>query len=346
MEVEQTKKKKEKSLGTACDIGTCFVVSSRSIDNKIVYKTSRDAFFDIENNMMSKSMLNKLNARFIESDDHRFLYVVGEEALQMANFFNKEVRRPLSKGVISTREKEALAMIKIILKGVLGDPIEKDEVCYFSVPAKPIDKADYNVVYHENILKSFITSFGYNAIPINEALSIIWSELGDENFTGMALSFGAGMVNLAISLYGISQPEHQFSIARSGDWIDENAAYAVGLKASRISYIKEAGIDLKNPKGREQEAIKIYYDNLIKYVCDGIEQRFNSIENIPNFQEPISVIVSGGTSKPENFDLLFGEELAKKSLPFQIKNIKKAEDQLNAVSKGCLLNSLNYYQSR
>ena len=61
-------------------------------------------------------MLAKLGASFAESSDKRNLYVLGDEALHVANFFNKESRRPFSKGVLSSRETEALSIIKIILK--------------------------------------------------------------------------------------------------------------------------------------------------------------------------------------------------------------------------------------
>ena len=151
----------KKETGIGVDVGTCFCVAARIKESKITYKTQRDAFFDIENNVMSKNMLKKMDCNYIESEDKRSLYVVGEEALQMANFFNREIRRPLAKGVISTREKEALVMIKIILHSLVGDPIEPGEKLYFSTPAIPID-ANYNPIYHENVLKSFFTSF----IPI------------------------------------------------------------------------------------------------------------------------------------------------------------------------------------
>ena len=178
----------KRKLGVGMDIGTMTCISAVMKDEGISYKVQRDAFFDIENNMMSKSMLTKLKANFIESEDKKHLYVVGDEALEMANFFNREIRRPLSQGVISTREKEALAMIKIILHGVIGDPIQQNEVCHFSVPATPVD-ADYNIVYHQNILKSFVTSFGYKAVPMNEATAIGWSELENDNYTGMQVFF-------------------------------------------------------------------------------------------------------------------------------------------------------------
>lgn len=332
----------KRAKGIGLDIGTCFCVAATSQNNDTVFRTQRDAFFAIENNMMSKSMLNKLNANYIESEDKRDLYVIGNEALSLANFFNKECRRPLSKGVISTREKEALAMIKVILGGILGDPIEENEICHFSVPAIPID-AEYNVIYHENVLKSFVTSFGYKAIPMNEATAIGWAELEAENYTGIALSFGAGMVNYSLMFLGISEPEQQGSVARSGDWIDENCATACGLKSSRMTIIKESGIDLLNPIGREQTALKIYYENLIQYTCNAMEKKLNSSTNLPNFPDPITVILSGGTSKAGNFEKLFEQEIRSKSFPFKIKEVRRAKDQLNSVAKGCLLNSLNSY---
>ena len=334
--------KDERDAGIGLDVGTAFCISGKSVSDEAYFRVQRDAFFDVENNVQSRKMLNKLKANFMESEDKKNLYVIGEEALQMANFFNKEARRPLSHGCISTREKEALIMIKIILHGLLGDPIVENEICYFSVPARPLDQEHYNVVYHENILKSFITSFGYKAYPINEALAVAWADLEDDDYSGMALSFGAGMTNACLSFLGVSEKGHQFSVARGGDWIDINAATAVGLKASRITTLKETGVDLKDPHGREETAIKIYYENLIKYVCTALEKRLNQTEDVLNFPEPISVVVSGGTSKIKNFEVVFEEELRTKSFPFQIKRVVKAKDQLNAVAKGCLLNALNH----
>lgn len=341
-QVTELKPVNTKGLSVGLDIGTCFLVCARLKENKIIFKTQRDAFFDIENTIMSKGMLNKLKANYIESEDKKNLFILGEEALQLANFFNKEARRPLAKGVISTREKESLAMIKVLLHSLVGDPIENGEKLYYSSPASPID-AEYNNVYHENVLKSFLNSFGYSAQSINEAFAIVWSELDDEDFTGMSLSFGAGMVNCALSFIGISEKSHQFSIARGGDWIDENSATATGQKASRMTIVKELGIDLLNPKNREENAIKIYYENLIQYTCNAIEKKLSQAENLPNFPKPITVIVSGGTSLAQNFEVLFEQELKTKTLPFKIKGIRKAKDQLNAVAKGCLLNALNFY---
>jgi len=339
--VEQ-KQNKQRKNGVGLDCGTGFAVSAFYAEDGITFKSERNAFLDVENNLVSKSMLSKLGANFAESSDKRNLYVLGNEALHVANFFNKESRRPFSKGVLSSRETEALSIIKIILKSLTGDPVVENEKLFFSIPADPID-SEFNNIYHENVLKSFLKSFGFDAEAMNEAFAIVWSELEAEQYTGIALSFGAGSVNLALSLYGISEKKHQFCLARSGDYIDINAAQAIGVKTSKITMIKEAGVDLLNPKSREETAIKIYYENLIAYTCNAIEKKFISMEDIPNFPESICVVVSGGTSKAINFDKLFEQELKTKKLPFSIKQVKKASDPLNAVAKGCLLNALQSY---
>lgn len=337
-------KQHKRDIGIGIDVGTGNLIVANSINETATFKLQRDAFFDVENNVMTKNMLKKMNAPYIESEDGKFLYTLGQDALNLSSFFNKPCRRPLARGCISTREQQALIMIKLMLKALLGDPAVEGEPCYFSVPAQPVDEENFNVIYHENILKSFISSYGYKPTPMNEGLAVVWGEMDEEEYSGLAMSWGCGMVNCCLSFMGMSEKEHQFSIARGGDWIDENAAKAIGLEnnISKMTMIKEAGVDLLNPKDREQTAVKIYYENLIRYVCTILEKKLNR-GTIPNFTEPITVVVSGGTSKAINFEKLFEEELRTKSFPFRIKTVKKAKDQLNAVARGCLLNALNSY---
>jgi hypothetical protein len=335
------RKQVTKHIGKSVDCGTGFLVAASINDSgNISFKTERNAFFDVENNNISRNMLTKLKASFVPSDDNKRLFILGEKALEIAGFFNAECRRPFAKGVVSTREPEALSIIKTMLHGLVGDPSVENEKLCFSVPADPVD-VNFNNVYHENVLKSFLTSFGYNAEPLNEAHAIVLAELEDEDYSGLALSFGAGSINISLSISGMTNKQQQFCIARSGDWVDENAAICLGIKASAITPIKEMGVDLLNPKSREETAIKIYYENLIKYTCNIIEKKFNSSENIMNCRDPLTVVISGGTSKAINFDKLFEQEIMSKNLPFKISKIKKASDPLNAVAKGCLLNALN-----
>jgi len=343
VEKKPTKKDEvNRKSGIGLDVGTAFI-NTATIDaaDEIKIHSQRDAFFDIENDKFARNMLKANDANYIESDDGKLLYVVGQEAVNFANVFKREIRRPLQKGVISTREPEALLMIKTILKSILGKPHCENEICKFSVPAAPID-ADHNVIYHENVLKSFIESFGFKAQSVNEAQAICYSELDDEKFTGLAISFGAGMVNVSLSYMGAGSVE--FSISRGGDWIDENAAKAIGERTTRMTAIKEVGMDLLAPKDRHEESIGIFYRNFIAYVVKCFEKKLVETSSVPEFPEPISIILAGGTSLAKSFDKVFKQEIEKIKLPFKVKQIKLAEDQMFAVAKGCLFASLAEYE--
>ncbi|MEK6949440.1 MAG: hypothetical protein AABX34_04410, partial [Nanoarchaeota archaeon] len=173
--------KKQKSHGKGLDIGTAFLVGAEKEGNEIVFRTQRNAFFEVEKNDFTKNMLDNSKVKYIIKEDK--LYVVGDEALEFANIFNKETRRPLSSGVISPKEKEALPMVELIIKTVLENPSCEGEVVYYSVPGEPID-ANFNIIYHERILNGFLKKIGYTPKPINEGYAIVLSELANNGFTG------------------------------------------------------------------------------------------------------------------------------------------------------------------
>ena len=133
---------------------------------------------------------------------------------------------------------------------------------YFSVPGEPLD-ADVNLAYHEKTISGILRKLGYNAKPINEGLAVIFSELAEQQFTGIGMSFGGGMVNVGVAYRSL--PLLTFSLARGGDWIDEKAALALSESASQVCFYKEHSFDLS--KGEDgsnvYNALSIAYDELI-----------------------------------------------------------------------------------
>ena len=330
-------------MAKGLDIGTCFLVGAAHTDSSgmgdVAVKSIRDAFLDLDNEPGTKNMLKMSRVSFIEKDDT--LYVIGDAALRMANILKKEVRRPLSKGVISAGEREAEKILILLLKEVVGEPATPGEIVYFSVPAAPIDR-DTDVVYHEAMFKKILTGFGYKAEAMNEAAAVGYANSAAEEFTSLNLSFGAGMCNVALlyqTMIGM-----KFSCARSGDWIDEGAAKATGRTQAQIMAIKEQGVDLLNPSAgdpkheREREAIAVYYKNLINYVVESIKKEFRKTESSVQIEKPLPIIVSGGTAKAGNFLEFFKREFAKiKDFPIQVSEIRMASDPLSDVAKGLLI---------
>ena len=227
-----------------------------------------------------------------------------------------------------------MPMIKLILSKVLGEPREEGETVCFSVPAESLD-VENNVVYHQGLFEGMLNQMGFHGRAINEAHAVVFSELAEQDFTGIGLSFGGGMANACVCYKTI--PCVSFSVARGGDWIDSNVANVLGINSSRATYIKERGVDIRDPKNREEEAIAIYYRNLISYTLENVKSRFEAGENMPMFNEPIDIACAGGTSLVGGFIEVFREEFAKIDFPIPVGRIFHAEDALHSVAKGCLV---------
>lgn len=111
-------------------------------------------------------------------------------------------------------------------------------------------------------------------------------------------------------------PAVSFSTSRAGDWIDKNVAQVLGIKVNRATAIKEKGISLLSPANREEEAVAIYYRNLITYTLTNIKNKFEKAEQMPAFPEPVDIVCSGGSSLINGFIEVFKEELKKLSFPY------------------------------
>ncbi len=324
--------------GIGLDVGTGFLVGS-SFDSKGKYRFSplRNAFFSISKDMFHKTMFNKNSMKWVEMGDE--IFVVGEDALTLAKIKNTSARRPLSSGVINNKERKAAPILKEMFRHCIQPMMKKEgETCVFSIPGPKIGDMDFDVGYHSISLESLINSFGLKPVSINEAYAVILSEMqrADE-ITGLGFSFGAGLVNVCFAYK--SMKLFEFSIDKSGDFIDRKASETVDVSESMIGHIKEKELDLgKNElkMTEEERALSFAYRYVVRNVWNEVVRAFTENQNIKIFEE-IPIIISGGTSLPPGFIELFEEEMNKVSLPFKVNEIKPAQNRLGAVAQGCLL---------
>ena len=319
-------------MAVGLDIGTMNIVAARKNDGKVETKRVRDAFLDVPKS--AKKMLKLSEVPYVEREDE--LLLVGDTALEMANMFGSEVRRPLQDGLISPDEIDSVEVLAFLLKSVLGDPAEKEH-CYFSIPAAPVDQPQRDVVYHRGIFHNAVKQLGYIPHASNEAMAVIFAECAKSQFTGLGFSFGSGMTNVALAFK--TMEVMTFSVARGGDYIDQGAAKSLGVTASKMCAVKESGLDLMNPKDREQQALAFYYQELIQYALEYVAKEFVKVKDNFVSNHPIPIVISGGTSLAKGFLPFFVEvfESHKRKIPFEISEIRLASDQLNAVAKGMLV---------
>ena len=329
--------------GRGLDVGTSFIVLSSEIEGSIQYKDFRDAFYVIKpttpvaTKMIEKGLTGKI---FIKDNDGSFI-ILGKDAIEKAIERNDTAKRPMYRGVVSVKEKDAKRILAFILKEVAGQASEPGEKLVFCVPAQPVDQEDedFDVGYHEDVVKAVLAECGYDARAINEAEALCYAELENDEYTGISVSCGAGMTNVCVMLNG--EPTVVFSTTKSGDWVDRMSAVATGEPDSVVQAEKEAGgFKIGEPTSNPVlAAVSSYYERLIDYTTKQLAAALVGHKSLPKFKDPLKIVIAGGTSKADGYIEIFAKKLKENGFPLSIKDVVHAQDPLHAVSKGCLIAS-------
>ena len=322
------------------DIGTGFISCAEKQEESIKFRKIRDAFFKLNPskflegsaNQFGESMLKNAGAHYVKVDG--VLYVLGDDAFKFANLFHQECLRPMAKGVLNPKQPVSNLMVGELVKAIAGKPTSDSDIVYYCVPAEPID-ADFDVEYHKQILGGVFDDLGYKNVNVmTEGLAVVYSELADTQYSGIGMSFGAGMCNIVYSFMGI--PVFSFSLSRGGDWIDSHAAQHTDETHNVVTAVKEkADFSLYDSTNGIQRAISIYYESLLSYVVEQFKELYERTpkKQLPNVIDEMPIVVAGGTSLVVGFVERLRELIAD-DFPVPISEIKHAEQPLFAVSNG------------
>ena len=314
------------------DVGTSKVVSARKKGKGVETAMQLNAFIPVPYSRFTENILGQNDISYYREGDELIIY--GSATERFANMFNADIRRPMADGVLNPREKEAMGVLEAIIQGLLPRAKAQGEILAFSVPA--MDGKASELTYHEATLRRHFESLGYKGVAINEGLAVIFSELEDENFTGIGISCGGGMCNVALAFLSI--PSIMFSIAKGGDYIDQAAGAVLNEHSFRVKVLKEEGIDLsKAPKDKFEKAIHIYYEDLVETLVEALRRSLSTAEKLPKTDRPLPIVLSGGTAKPKGFKDLFERTLKARNLPIEISAVRMASDPQTATARGALI---------
>ena len=330
-------------MACGLDVGTSFLIKAEEKGDGIKYTEFRDAFYrmkpptPIAARVMEKGLVNMA---YFKDTDGTYV-VVGQDAIAKAIERHQSARRPLFRGVLSPREPNARKVLKFILSKLVGKPKKGKNSLVYSIPAEPVDQSDeeFNTGYHEDVLKKDLGELGWDASPLNEAEAICYSELENDEYTGICMSFGAGMVNVCVMSSG--EAVIRFSTTKSGDWLDRMAAQSTGQPDSVVQVEKENGSFVIGEENDNPilSAISAYYVRLVDYTVAHLTARLSNSKDLPKFNQAIPVVLSGGSSRAEGFVEAFRTRLGQDNFPLQVKEVRHATDPLRAVARGCLLAS-------
>ncbi len=330
--------KNEKTQSTiGLDIGTSRIVAACRVNEESKVQAQLNAFVAIPYSRLTENSLKRENVPHAISDGQ--LVIFGDESARMADLLGREIRRPMTRGILNAGEPESLSQIKEIISTVLAGADKGAKLC-FSVPAPQLGVED-NLTYHEATIRQILDQLGYRDVrSINEGVAVIYSELEDSNYTGIGVSCGGGLCNVALSY--MSVPVLSFSLAKGGDFIDASAASVTGEMINRVRLTKEEGFHFNGHfTNKVQQAIAVYYDDMIQSIVHGLKDAFSTSRNVPKFGRPIPLVLSGGGVLPEGFREKFEKAMASVTLPVLVSEVRMAGSPLETTARGALVAALS-----
>jgi hypothetical protein len=319
------------------DIGTSRIVMADSSSAKDS-RSQLNAFVAVPSSEMAENVLKHKN--MVYERNCKNLYVYGNDSNFFASFLNVDARRPMRDGLLNAQEEMSQHIMQLIIQRIVPRGRGK-EMLYFSVPGKG-EGVNGKLVYHEAVLRSFLQTLGYNARSINEGQAVVFSELQEENFTGIGISFGGGMCNVSVSF--MSMPMITFSIPKGGDYIDRNVTEVLGEgNLTKVRLEKEENLDLsRQPKDELSRALHIYYEDVMQSLIERLRAEFRASSQLPKIDRPMSIVLAGGTAKPAGFLQKFeGMLRAGGEFPIEIADVRMAKDPLTATAHGCYIAALS-----
>jgi hypothetical protein len=320
------------------DVGTSRIVIARRAEDDFRFESQLNAFVAIPYSKITEGVLER------EKIPHTVrlgqIIVHGNESEKFAGLLNAETRRPMTGGVLDAKEPDSLSMIREILSTMFASyRAEKRQKVCFTVPAAPLNAAG-SLTYHEATLRQILTDLNYEPVSINEGLAIVYSELESSNYTGIGISCGGGLCNVCLAY--LSVPIISFSIPKAGDYIDSSAASVTGERANRIRLTKEDSFHFNGFfADKVHQVLGVYYDDMIRSLVTALKDAFARTSNLPKFNRPIPMVLSGGTALPPGFRDRFEKLLWEQDFPVTVSDIRLAQNPLHSTARGALVCALS-----
>jgi hypothetical protein len=326
----------EYTQAVGLDVGTSRIVVARTGDKRYSYDAQLNAFITLPYSKLAESLLLREGVfHEVQGSD---LVVAGNDAQKFAEVFHVETRRPMLNGVLNPHEPHSLSVVRRIITKLVGKAAAEGQRIFFSVPA-PVANQDEGLTFHEASVAQILRELGYQPTPIAEGLAVVFGELAGSNFTGIGISCGSGLCNVCLAV--LSVPVISFSVPKAGDFIDGKAALVTGELATRLRVVKEEAFHLNGlAEDRVQNALNVYYSEMIENLVDTLRNTIASNQRLPKLDKSVPLVISGGTAMPQGFVHRFENTLRAKDFPLRLSEVRMSADPLNSTARGALMAAL------
>lgn len=323
--------------GRGLDIGTeNLVVAALDAEGGVRIRRDRNAFLELPAALLDyEDMLTQLGVPYVLHQKR--LFVLGNAPEHLRYLTGAKAERAVPGGVLSPKDQDAISITRFLFERLLGAPVTDGEPIVYSVPSPPSDW-QFDGELHEGIVSGMLRKRGFVPRPITESGAVVYSEMADSGFTGVALSFGHSRVDACVARS--AEPISSLSVDRGAGWVDSSVARIMGTTLLKATEARRKDFDLSRPRSRLQQAAAHYYRLLVRYTITNLRQALDLQKDRGGIDSEVPVVLAGGASLPDGFVDLCARELEALGFPLGIADVRRARAPRTSVARGCLLSAV------
>ncbi len=331
-------------MSIALDVGNSHMRSLRRQQYRLIGRGCRSLFTAMTDRKSHREILSRLDVPYLAIEGQ--LVVAGDNADGVAEMFRIPTTRLIPTDPLGKYSVAARQAISKLIDALLPAPRHSNEVCCFTVGGLSGDSGGRGNEVNEFVAE-FIQRRGYQPLGIGSATAVALAELGDQALTGVGITLGAARCETALVCHGVELSRS--SVARGGDWIDEQLAAQQSLffwdqagkrhldvRAARVWKESNAGSVLSPTSAEDRQLATLYHD-LVDDVLAAVRDAFTSAPHAFDALQPVGFVCAGGTASHPGFREIMLDELRKNPFPFGIKQVQIVGAWEYSAARGCLI---------
>jgi len=332
-------------MNVGLDLGTHSLRSVWLNGDHLRSRRCRCAYLVLPDSGARRHVLSQAGIPFASCEAH--LVLMDDAAVENWRLFQAPWVPLLPEGKVPREDPVCRQILAAQVERLLPTPPTTGALCCMVLPrgARPDTPAGEHGC---EFLKRLVRLRGYEPLLLSPGMAVVLSELVDEGFTGIGLTFGAGSCEFSLAHCGVEIATA--SLPRGGDWIDAEFArrtqlYLWDSRGHRLLDVEQAAearqglTSLLEPRTAAEELLCGLYrelvGDLLKVACEAVKSSLR----VPRTLPPVFVVCGGGIAQAEGFITLFEQELARQSWPLQIAGIRAGSSSPYAVARGCLIHA-------
>jgi hypothetical protein len=307
------------------DFGTTEFRSLRRHSACLTGRKSPAVYVSLPTDATDQNLLKQMRIPVIRSDDS--LVVLGAAASDLA----KSMRIPcvplLIDGLVPTNDPLGRQLISTVLDSILPAPGDATPCGLISRSA-----VDFEQTTDLQLFAQLLLLKGYTPVLATSASAVVFAELGNDQFTGIVLDWGASGASLGA--YRLGETLVESNLVNGGNLIDERIAtvrqrFSWDREGHRYldtqaieAWKKSATIRIDHPRSDDEKLLAEIYREQLMIILLRFRAAINASPAAWLYSSPVKMVCSGGCTRVGGFLTLLAGLVQELDLPVSLSEIE------------------------